>query len=76
MSLKCVWLQVRINFILNSLKKIRKCVMSHNKKSRIRVGLPKWLRVKNLAVNAGATGNVGSIPGWERSPGGGNGNPL
>ena len=32
--------------------------------------------VKNLAANAGATGNVGSIPGSERSPGGGNGNSL
>ena len=29
--------------------------------------------VKNLPVNAG---NVGSIPGSGRSPGGGNGNPL
>ena len=29
--------------------------------------------VKNPPANAG---NVGSIPGWGRSPGGGNGNPL
>ena len=29
--------------------------------------------VKNLPVNAG---DVGSIPGWGRSPGGGHGNPL
>ena len=27
-------------------------------------------------ANAGDAGNVGSVPGWERSPGGGNGNPL
>ena len=31
---------------------------------------------KNLAVNAGAVGDTGSIPGSGRSPGGGNGNPL
>ena len=29
--------------------------------------------VKNSPANAG---HVGSIPGWGRSPGGGNGNPL
>ena len=32
--------------------------------------------VKNLPVNAGTTGDQGSIPGSGRSPGGGNGNPL
>ena len=32
--------------------------------------------VKNLLVNAGDTGGMGSIPGLERSPGEGNGNPL
>ena len=32
--------------------------------------------VKNLLASKGDTGGVGSIPGWERSPGGGNGNPL
>ena len=32
--------------------------------------------VKNLPVNSGATGNLGSIPGLGRSPGKGNGNPL
>ena len=31
------------------------------------------LRVKNPPANAG---DLGSIPGWERAPGGGNGNPL
>ena len=34
---------------------------------------PTWLRVKNLPVNVG---DVSSIPGWGRAPGGGNGNPL
>ena len=32
--------------------------------------------VKNLLANAGDTGDVGSIPGSGRCPGGGNGNPL
>ena len=34
------------------------------------------LVVKNLLVDAGDTGGVGLIPGLERSPGVGNGNPL
>ena len=32
--------------------------------------------VKNLPAHAGAEGDVVSIPGSDRSPGGGNGNPL
>ena len=32
--------------------------------------------VKNLPANISNTKHVGSIPGLERSPGGGNGNPL
>ena len=39
-------------------------------------GFPSGSVVKNLLVNAGDTGGMGSIPGLERSPGGGNGNPL
>ena len=31
---------------------------------------------KNPPANAGDSGDVGSIPGLGRSPGGGNGNPL
>ena len=31
--------------------------------------------VKNLPANAGAAGDIGSIPGSGRFPGGGNGNP-
>ena len=34
------------------------------------------LVVRNSPPNAGDTGDVGSIPGSGRSPGGGNGNPL
>ena len=32
--------------------------------------------VKDLPATAGDAGDVGSIPGLGRSPGGGNGNPL
>ena len=32
--------------------------------------------VKNLPANAGKAGEAGSVPGLERSPGGGNGNLL
>ena len=32
--------------------------------------------VKNLTVNAGDAGDLGSIPGSGRSPGEGHGNPL
>ena len=34
------------------------------------------LAVKNPAANAGDTRDMGSIPWWGRSPGGGHGNPL
>ena len=34
------------------------------------------LGVKNLPAKAGDVRDVGSIPGWGRSPGGGHGNPL
>ena len=34
------------------------------------------LVVKNPPVNAGDVRDVGLIPEWERSPGGGHGNPL
>ena len=37
------------------------------------MGFPGGAVVKNSPANAG---HVGSIPGWGRSPGGGNGNPL
>ena len=36
----------------------------------------RWLCGKESACNAGATGDAGSIPGLERSPGGGHSNPL
>ena len=39
-------------------------------------GFPDGTLVKNLPANAGDTRDVDSIPGLERSPGGGNGNSL
>ena len=39
-------------------------------------GFPGGSVVKNLPANAGDTGDSGSIPGSERSPGEGNGNVL
>ena len=39
-------------------------------------GLPSCASDKKLPVNAGVTGDAGSIPGSGRSPAGGNGNPL
>ena len=32
--------------------------------------------VKNVSAHAGGARDMGLIPGWEGSPGGGNGNPL
>ena len=32
--------------------------------------------LKNPPPDAGDVGNTGSVPGWERCPGGGHGNPL
>ena len=40
------------------------------------LGLSWWLSSEESACNAGETGDLGSIPGLERSPGEGNGNPL
>ena len=40
------------------------------------VGISRWLSGKKKSANAGDTGEMGSTPGSERFPGGGNGNPL
>ena len=37
---------------------------------------PSGAVIKNPPAKAGDTRDMGSIPGWGRSPGGGNGNPL
>ena len=39
-------------------------------------GLPRWLSGKESACQAEDTGDVGSVPGLGRSPGGGNGNTF
>ena len=39
-------------------------------------GFPSGSVVKDLPANAGEIGEAGSVPGWGRSHGGGNGNPL
>ena len=39
-------------------------------------GYPDDSVVENPHDNAGNAGDTGSIPGWGRSPGEGNGNPL
>ena len=39
-------------------------------------GLPWWLKGKESACHAGASGDANSILGLGRSPGGGHGNPL
>ena len=38
-------------------------------------GLPWWLSSKESACNVGVSGDTGSVPGLERSSGGGHGNP-
>ena len=39
-------------------------------------GSPRGTGVKNPPAIAGDIGDVGLIPGWGRTPGGGHGNPL
>ena len=39
-------------------------------------GFPGSSVVKNMPAGEEAAGDTGTIPGWERSPGGGHGNPL
>ena len=40
------------------------------------LGLPRWLSGKESACHSEDTGDLGLIPGWGRSPGGGHDNPL
>ena len=40
------------------------------------IQLPRLLVIKNMPADAGAITDLGLIPEWERSPGGGHGNPL
>ena len=58
----------KMNFILAS-----KCITLDSVAVQ---GFPQWLSGKESACNAGDAGDVDSIPGLGRSPGGGNGNPF
>ena len=40
------------------------------------MGFPRSSTGKESACNAGVSGDTGLIPGLERSPGGGHGNPI
>ena len=40
------------------------------------IGFPGGAVVKNSPASVGDARDAGSIPGWGRAPGGGNGNPL
>ena len=42
----------------------------------LRNGLPHWLSSKESACSAGDPGDMGSVPGFGRCPGGGHGSPL
>ena len=55
--------------VVTGLKKITQYVKGY-------LGFPGGSAVKNLPANAGDTRDMGSIPGWGRFPGGGNGNLL
>ena len=57
----------------NLLKKITSCL---KKKPWRMSGLPWWLSCKESACQGKRWGDMSSIPGWGRSPGGGNGNSL
>ena len=64
------------------------CATLQDLSSLFKKGLNPGSAVKDLPANAGETGDMDSIPGWERTPrggkgspspvfpGGGNGNPL
>ena len=60
----------------NSHQPLGQCHV-HNKGSLfIYSGLPCWFSGKESTCNAGDIREPGSIPGWRRSPGEGNGIPL
>ena len=56
------------SFYFRGLNLIRICIIVYS--------IVVVLVVKSPPANAGDVRGVGSIPGWGRSPGGGNGNPL
>ena len=61
-----IWTSIIIIFMYFSI--FRFCILY--------CGLPQWLSGKEAACNAADVGEGLLIPGWERSPGWGNGNPF
>ena len=63
------------------VRKLRYCLTRSMAKDGVFFFVAYWASqvaqlVKNPSASAGDTRDAGSIPGSERSPGGGNGNPL
>ena len=50
--------------------------LPHCLRESLTKGFPGGISGKNPPVNAGDITDMGSVPGLERSPGGGHGNPL
>ena len=57
-------------------KSFQKKILRIKWRGSLSLGLSGGAVVKNLPANAGDARDSGLIPGWERSPGKGNGNPL
>ena len=64
------------NKFQQSVGKVQSTLQICNPGLGVYPGLPRWLSSKKSACNAGDAGDLSSIPGSGRSPGGGNGNPL
>ena len=64
-----------ILFLINSVNNSIYSLINYYMPGSI-LGLPQWLSGKESACSAGDAGDMGSIPGLERSPGVRNGNPL
>ena len=64
---------MRLGDILESESGGKICSPQNINRIHDRRGFPGGSVVKNLLANAA---DVGSVPGWVRSPGVGNGNPL
>ena len=71
-TLTCLCLFQGLEEVLcfHKMYKSRNCPCNHVR------GFPGGSMVKNLPTSAGDSGDAGSISGWGRFPGGGNGNPL
>ena len=66
----------RISFLENLSRKKYIIVQVHLILCLLPKGLPWWLSSEVPACHAGDAGDLGSVPGLRRAPGGGNGNPL